>query len=576
MVENILTALAHGSVAACLLIPPLLLLRRTLRIPARVQYALWLLVAARLLLPIQIDVPVKAPQSAGVQGRQVRPSIAAGSALPPAEPVEAWTRRTPEGADALRPNAAHIAACLWAAGAAGAAAYMLWLNAGFRRGLRRANVRGLSPEEQGLYIALCEELGVRRPPEVTVFEPLASAGLYGLLRPGIALNLSATQPQNITDVLTHELCHLRQGDPLWASLRGVCLVIYWFHPLVWLGARASMRDGELSCDALAVASRDMQGIVDYGRTLLRLAHAQRRPSSLLQATSMYLRESDVKERIERMLILRKPKRLLTASCMAFMLALTLGSFAAAAPAAVQGAEHPGNLPEEAPPLSQEASPGEPWAGYISASGRMYAPKEIQRSIERARQAVEEYLDLDLDAQCKASWSPGPDDLYQRVVFMAADDLECRVDLDARGILRVQCAFMGEADFWPADEEAYPDTEMWAARWGEAWFHESLSGDGRELGGEAGERVRGIERETHAYLESHGIEHEPWTGWWESNCGILTGGGGQWRRDTDVVIVIRYPNDSGLMLSSALSSIDVGYSLYLKRIVYLAMVHEGNG
>ncbi len=568
MIENILTALAHGSVAACLLIPPLLLLRRTLRIPARVQYALWLLVAARLLLPVQIDVPVKAPQSASVQGQQARPLNAAGGVLPSAEPVETWTRRAPEGADALRPNAEQIAVCLWAAGAAGTAAYMLWVNAGFRRGLCRAKVRGLSPEEQALYIALCEERDVRRPPKVTVFEPLASACLYGLLRPGIALNLNSAQPQNITDVLTHELCHLCQGDPLWASLRGVCLVLYWFHPIVWLGARASMRDGELSCDARAVAARDMQGIVDYGRTLLRLAHVQRRPSSLLQATSMYLRKSEVKERIERMLISGKPKHLLTALCMAFMLALTLGSFAAAAPAAVQGAEHAAILPE--------ASPGEPWGGYISPNGRMYAPNEIQRSIERARQAAEEYLDLDLDAQCKASWSPGPDDLYQQVVFMAADDLECRVDLDARGILRVQCAFIGEADFWPADEEAYPDTEMWAARWGETWFHESLSGDGLELGGEAGERVRGIERETRAYLESHGIEHEPWTGWWESNCGILTGGGGQWRGDTDVVIVIRYPNESGLMLSSALSSIDVGYSLYLKRVVYLAMVHEGNG
>ena len=34
-------------------------------------------------------------------------------------------------------------------------------------------------------------------------------------------------------VLAHEATHYRHGDPLWAVVRGACLVVHWWNPLVW-------------------------------------------------------------------------------------------------------------------------------------------------------------------------------------------------------------------------------------------------------------------------------------------------------------------------------------------------------
>ena len=70
--------------------------------------------------------------------------------------------------------------------------------------------------------------------------------------------------------LAHEMCHYRQGDLGWNVRRMEILVIYWFHPVVWLGAWLSRQDCELSCDEAAIALLGEEERYDYGRTLLKL------------------------------------------------------------------------------------------------------------------------------------------------------------------------------------------------------------------------------------------------------------------------------------------------------------------
>ena len=44
------------------------------------------------------------------------------------------------------------------------------------------------------------------------------------------------------------MTHYRHLDHIWTLVRSLCLVLYWFHPLVWVAARLSMEDSELACD----------------------------------------------------------------------------------------------------------------------------------------------------------------------------------------------------------------------------------------------------------------------------------------------------------------------------------------
>lgn len=101
---------------------------------------------------------------------------------------------------------------------------------------------------------------------------IGSPCLFGLYQPGIYFQegyiLSEEQREY---VCAHEYTHYRHGDHIWAIVRCVCVIVYWFNPLVWVAARASMKDGELACDAGTLKLIGAQHNLDYGRTLVALA-----------------------------------------------------------------------------------------------------------------------------------------------------------------------------------------------------------------------------------------------------------------------------------------------------------------
>lgn len=212
-------------------------------------------------------------------------------------------------------------------------------------------------------------------------------------------------------------------------------------------------------------------------------------------------------------------------------------------------------------------------GGATAEGEMLP--EIEEKIEIARQTLKAYLDVEADERFLTAYCDSlADDSCQVVTFGPAEGRLYRVAFDAQGtrVHRVYTAHTGEAEYWP--DEGFTDVTGWAARWGEPWLIEGQMPDnGLEMTGEAGKRMREIERETSAYLQAHGIDTLPWTGKWETDV-LLTDGG--WGEITDLVIIIRYPNGSGTDLGRAGSSIDIGYSLYSKQVTYLALIRDGNG
>jgi hypothetical protein len=127
--------------------------------------------------------------------------------------------------------------------------------------------------------------------------------LLGFLRPVIVLPNTAEAPApipgfQIDAILLHELAHLRRGDDLWNLLQQVVQILYWPHPLVWLGARliAGVREqacddlcvrwvggaGEYRCALVAVASGLVRGPIPSIPTSLGLAMARARSSALLR------------------------------------------------------------------------------------------------------------------------------------------------------------------------------------------------------------------------------------------------------------------------------------------------------
>ncbi|MBV9503869.1 MAG: M56 family metallopeptidase [Acidobacteriia bacterium] len=180
------------------------------------------------------------------------------------------------GHHAIRPGEA----VLWLL-AAGIAARLLWLGAGFWRLHRYRRCSTLWGTREGASLLLAE--GVRSP--VT----------FGAMRPVVLLpaQFPDFEPRVQEAVLRHELLHVRRHD--WAFMVGEELVraAFWFHPAVWwvLGEIGLAREQEV--DRLVVeGTRAREEYVD---ALLTIAGAGSQLD--LAPAPLFLRKRHLKQRV---------------------------------------------------------------------------------------------------------------------------------------------------------------------------------------------------------------------------------------------------------------------------------------
>ena len=215
---------------------------------------------------------------------------------------------------------------VWYAGMLIVGAWFLFTNLRFARALRKARTP-YSVE------------GCRYP--VYLVSALPSPCLFGVLRPAIYLNnAAAASPELLRFVLAHEQTHARHLDPLWSLLRGLCLTVYWFDPLVWLAAVLSREDGELACDEGTLRALGADERTAYGKALLSLVPVCTKPQNpLLGATTMTGGKKSLKERVTRIAENRQAK--------------TAAVFAAVALAALVCAVSFTGAPDTPPEVTQE-------------------------------------------------------------------------------------------------------------------------------------------------------------------------------------------------------------------------------
>ena len=312
-------------ITSSVLILALLALRGLFRktVSRRVQYALWGLVALRLLLPVNLPAarhsvltvtePVRSAITERMEtphtlGPRQTPTTPAETPITPVEtpmspvtdPAPSVTPAVTEPAKAgetpaqpaaaaetpaLRFTTAQALTALWLLGAAGMALWFVLSNLRFARFLRRGRIPLARPD--------CPL------PVYLVEEGLPSPCLAGLLRPAVYLTPAvAGDARRERHVLAHELTHARHLDPLWSFLRCLCLTVYWFDPLVWIAAHASRSDCELACDEGTLRRLGEGERIPYGETLLSLIPVGR-PDPMLSATTMTAGKRQLRERIRR-------------------------------------------------------------------------------------------------------------------------------------------------------------------------------------------------------------------------------------------------------------------------------------
>ena len=304
-------------ISSSVLILVLVILRLALRdkISARLQYALWLLVLVRLLVPVSFfHSPVSVAEAAAPVTERAE-ELNGALVFFRSAPVRA-VYSSPEGEMLVIQDAepnfeaerilylTDAARYVWYAGMAVMAVWFLFVNLRMARRLK---------QDRRPYVT-------QHTPPVYVADGIPSPCLFGLLHPAIYLTeQAAADPAQARQIVAHEKTHLRHGDLVWALLRSVCLAVWWFNPLVWLAAALSRQDCELACDEGTIKALGEDVRYDYGRTLVGMAKVGARPSDLLcGATTMTTGKKSLKARVER--IAKAPKTSVTVAVIALLIA----------------------------------------------------------------------------------------------------------------------------------------------------------------------------------------------------------------------------------------------------------------
>lgn len=341
--------MTEWAVTSSVLIIVVLILRKCLkgRISLRLQYSLWALVLVRLLLPVSLGhTPVSVLNavspitSTQTVEQEVQPFPANVTTTP--SPVDAPVNQEANAPQSVNetPDAPFspvpVLHGVWLVGAVAVALWLTGVNVRFACILRRSR-RSLTVED-------C-------PIPVYVSQAIPAPCLFGLVHPCIYVTpLTASDETLLRHTLAHELTHFRHRDHLWSVLRGLCLALHWYNPLVWLAAVVSTRDGELCCDEATVARLGESERAAYGRTLLAVT-CQGRSNLLLTATSMTGRGRDIKERI--LLLAKRPKTAaLTLAAVVLVAVVAAGcTFTGAKPA--EPSQSPVPSPSPSPTPSQQ-------------------------------------------------------------------------------------------------------------------------------------------------------------------------------------------------------------------------------
>ncbi len=339
-------------IQAAVLVSGILIVRKMFgeKLHAYVRYSLWLLVALRLLMPVNfIDSPFSLlravhvvtegyreassgaedldgqPQNRSITGRDSQELTSENERdVVTEQPGAEGTLSAPEGDDfrmvdgtamadmededttdrnRIMPADYTVAAVfrgIWIVGSMVVGGIFFTVHLRFRRRLYRA--RKLC-QQSGDKIAGNgrKTAGLHRNLPIYQVKKLEAPCLVGVLRPVIYVGTDIrTGTERFRHVVTHEQVHYLHGDHIWALLRAVLVTVYWFHPFVWIAAAASGRGGEIACDHGTIKQLGEGERLTYGEMLLELSGKNRGKRVYSFGTMLRPGRSEMKERIMRL------------------------------------------------------------------------------------------------------------------------------------------------------------------------------------------------------------------------------------------------------------------------------------
>ena len=305
------------------------------RLALRLRYALWAVVALRLLFPFSFSQsslsvlnlfgtkePVLEDVHAEAGGRiagfeKIGDAEAAAGGFAAAGTDNAvYTPVFYQNENVLFDDSlktyftfSELLICVWLLGVLICGGLVLAINYDYKRKLCRT--RRLCADE--------ESYPSSRGLPVYLSDMVKIPCICGVFHPAIYLPENAVGDKKTLEyVLTHEKMHFEHRDHVWSLVRAVCICLHWYNPLVWIAGALSRQDGELACDEAVIERLGESERIGYGRALLEYSVQKNVPGAGLQlSTAMSGGKRQLRERITR--IAEHPKCPVKAALLAVLL-----------------------------------------------------------------------------------------------------------------------------------------------------------------------------------------------------------------------------------------------------------------
>ena len=274
--ESIFGWLVEASWQASVVVGFVLLLQVVLRgrLNPRWHHALWLLVIARLMLPILPESTLSLyqfvpPPPAKLAVSTSEPLFAPAPLLSPIE-FPSVKSEVVEGGHPL--SFYSLLAITWLVGAVVLLLLTWQVNCRFARQVA-ASPLVTDPRLLSLAEAAQRELGLHRQLRIIESSLVKSPAIMGLFRPTLILPKEVRarfSDAELRFIFLHEFAHLRRGDLFLQWLVALLQILHWFNPVLWYAFRRMRADREPATDALVLSCAGEMSKDTYGQVLVKL------------------------------------------------------------------------------------------------------------------------------------------------------------------------------------------------------------------------------------------------------------------------------------------------------------------
>ncbi|MBW9159408.1 M56 family metallopeptidase [Clostridium tagluense] len=152
---------------------------------------------------------------------------------------------------------------------------------------------------------------------------IKSPAIYGLVNPKILFPYDLIQEaceNDLKNIFFHELSHFKRKDIFINYLIRIICVLHWFNPFIWYIFKQMKKDIEICCDAMSLNYVETDKIGNYGITIINLIQHSSKLPKVDMLAGMLNNKSDFKRRITMIKSFKKNSRRITATSLVVLLA----------------------------------------------------------------------------------------------------------------------------------------------------------------------------------------------------------------------------------------------------------------